>query len=95
MQQLLAGLAVAAPFALGVVACGGRLFRQLTDLPVLKERKRQSGLHVREDGRRRFGLELAGRTAGHGRRFKDAAALRRRDGRWGVVLPATFGQKAG
>ena len=34
---------------------------------------------------------LTGR--GHGRHeFKDAATLRRRDGRWGVVLPSGFGR---
>ena len=31
---------------------------------------------------------LIGRSAGHSRRFEDAVALRRRDGKWGVVLPA-------
>jgi hypothetical protein len=39
-------------------------------------------------------VELAGKTAGHGRRFKDAVTLRRRDGRWGVVLAENFGRPA-
>jgi hypothetical protein len=39
-------------------------------------------------------VELAGKAAGHGRRFKDAVTLKRRDGRWGVVLADTFGKPA-
>ena len=35
---------------------------------------------------------LIGHAAGHLRRFEDAVTLRRRDGRWGIVLPANFGR---
>jgi len=35
---------------------------------------------------------LIGRAGGHTRRFQDAAALRFRDGKWGIVLPAGFGR---
>lgn len=35
---------------------------------------------------------LIGRAGGHSRRFEDAASLRRRDGKWGIVLPSNFGR---
>ena len=35
---------------------------------------------------------LIGHSAGHSRRFEDAITLRRREGRWGIVLPANFGR---
>ncbi len=37
---------------------------------------------------------LIGHSAGHSRRFEDAITLRRREGRWGVVLPANFGRNS-
>ncbi|MBN9117648.1 MAG: hypothetical protein J0I06_00500 [Planctomycetes bacterium] len=39
-------------------------------------------------------VTLQGHSAGHSRRYSDGATLRRAGGRWGVVLPANFGQKA-
>jgi Putative lumazine-binding len=38
-------------------------------------------------------VSLAGQSVGHSRQFKDGVTLRRKDGRWGVVLPANFGYK--
>jgi hypothetical protein len=39
-------------------------------------------------------ITLLGHAAGHSRRYSDGITLRRKDGRWGVVLAANFGQKA-
>ncbi len=38
-------------------------------------------------------ITIAGHSAGHSRRHNDGVTLRRTDSRWGVVLPANFGQK--
>jgi hypothetical protein len=39
-------------------------------------------------------VTISGHSVGHSRRYNDGITLRRADGRWGVVLPANFGQKA-
>ena len=39
-------------------------------------------------------VTLSGHSGGHSRRYSDGITLRRAGGRWGVVLPANFGQKA-
>jgi hypothetical protein len=39
-------------------------------------------------------VTLTGHGAGHSRRYSDGITLHRKDGRWGIVLPANFGQKA-
>jgi hypothetical protein len=39
-------------------------------------------------------VTLSGHSSGHSRRYNDGITLRRGEGRWGVVLPANFGQKA-
>ena len=39
-------------------------------------------------------IVLIGRAASHSRRYQDAITLRRREGRWGIVLPANFGRGA-
>ena len=35
---------------------------------------------------------LIGHSARHPQRFEDAVTLSRREGRWGIVLPANFGR---
>jgi hypothetical protein len=39
-------------------------------------------------------VTLAGRAAGHSRRYSDGITLHRNGGQWGIVLPTNFGQKA-
>ena len=39
-------------------------------------------------------VTLTGHSGGHSRRYSDGITLRRAGDRWGVVLPANFGQKA-
>jgi hypothetical protein len=39
-------------------------------------------------------VTLSGHSGGHSRRYNDGVTLRRKDGRWGIVLPNNFGLKA-
>ena len=39
-------------------------------------------------------VTISGHSSGHSRRYSDGVTLRREGGRWGVVLPPNFGQKA-